>query len=108
MALQQIGKRASAELQFKRVIALAPHDSAAYVDLGGLYNEENRTDEAIRSFRKAIAVDPGDPDAYYDLAVVFQERGLDDLALALYNKVLIIKPDDPETLLYRNRLHVGQ
>lgn len=54
------GYRQDAELQFLRVIELAPDNPQAYYYLGELYLtwEPPRTDEALREFRMAVEVGP--------------------------------------------------
>jgi tetratricopeptide (TPR) repeat protein len=105
VTLERTGNNSLAEQQFKRVIALDPNDSAAYVDLGGLYVQENRSDEAIQCFQQAIKKDPNDSNSFYNLAVLYQLKGRDDLALPLYRDVLRLKPGDPDTLQNMARLH---
>ena len=103
-ALQTGGRQAEAESQYRRVISLAPKESAAYVDLESLYIEEGRLDEAIAMYTQAIAINPNDANAYFDLGVMFQQRGQDREAVAFYKKVLQLKPGDQQTLLYLSKL----
>lgn len=106
-ALQTAGRRAEAEKYYLRVISLAPHESAAYVDLESLYIEEARPDDAIVMYNQAISIKPDDANAYFDMGVMFQQRGQNREALAFYKKVLQLKPDDPQTLLYLSKLQIA-
>jgi protein O-mannosyl-transferase len=74
------------------------------VDLGTLYLQQQRWNEAASQFVRAIDTNTEDPTPYYDLAVLLQRAGKNDLALALYKKVLQLKPNDADALENMQRL----
>ena len=39
-----------------------------YLDLGKIYSDEKKNDEALAAFLKAESLDPSEPDAHYRLA----------------------------------------
>ena len=107
VAYQRTGAMAEAERAYQRAILLAPKDESARVDLGSLYVQQQRWNDAASEFVHAIDVDTTDPTPYYDLGVLLQRAGKNDLALALYKKVLELKPNDPDTIENMRRLQGG-
>jgi tetratricopeptide (TPR) repeat protein len=47
----------------------------AYLDLGGVFAEQKRYEEALAALRRAVALDPGQADAHYILARVYRAMG---------------------------------
>jgi protein O-mannosyl-transferase len=104
VALQTIGNQDEAEAQYRRVISLAPDNSDAYVDLEGLYIQEQRFGDAISVYKQVISMSPASPTAYFDMGVMFQQLGKYHEAAAFYKKVLELQPNDPQTMLYLSHL----
>ena len=63
------GEGARAEQAFLRAIALDPYDSVARFQLGRLYLEAGRRDDALREYQAGLATDPSNAEA---LAAVTQ------------------------------------
>ncbi len=66
-----------AELEFSRLIELAPDEALGYANLGLVYLRMNRYDEAEEQLREALALNPNDPNIHLLLAEVYKvtDRG---------------------------------
>lgn len=75
-----------AQEEFKGALQQAPNDitvkATASNNLGVIYNEEGRYDEAVTMLKDAIAVDPKNAIAHYVLANALTKKGKFDEALA--------------------------
>jgi tetratricopeptide (TPR) repeat protein len=76
-----------------------PKNAGAAVQLGNLYFDAERWDDAITWYRKAIALNPKDPDASTDLGVSLYYTNKTDEALAQFETSLKIDPKHTKTLL---------
>jgi tetratricopeptide (TPR) repeat protein len=88
--------------EVKALEALAarqPGDASASVELGNLYMDAERWDEAIRWYREALALDPSRPDVETDLGACLVSAGSPEQALVEFGKALRAKPE------YRNALY---
>ena len=77
---------ARVEALFRKSLGLDPQWAGAHLQLGVLYHEQHREQEAISEFQAAIRSNPDDPDARYRLAQVYlrtgdQERSQEELQL---------------------------
>ena len=71
-------------------MALDPRLADAHLQLGILYHDQHRDQDAIQEFQAAIRLKPDAPDAHYHLAQAYlrtgdQERGQEELRL--YDKL---------------------
>jgi tetratricopeptide (TPR) repeat protein len=79
VAAQQ-GDYAAAEKEFSDAVKRAPKFTAAYLNLGRLYQEASRADpharrKAIDLYQRVLAYEPSNAEAHYQAAVVFLEQG---------------------------------
>jgi tetratricopeptide (TPR) repeat protein len=77
---------ARVEALFKKSLALDPRSADAHLQLGILYHDQRREQDAISEFDAAIRLKPDDPDAHYHLAQAYlrtgdKERGQEELQL---------------------------
>jgi tetratricopeptide (TPR) repeat protein len=72
--------------------ARQPGDVAARVELGNLYMDAERWDEAIRWYREALALTPALPDTVTDLGACLVSAGRPAEGLAEFEKVLRADP----------------
>jgi tetratricopeptide (TPR) repeat protein len=96
------GKPAVNPDEVKALEALAarqPGDASARVELGNLYMDAERWEEAIRWYREALALDPSRPDVETDLGACLVSSGSPEQALAEFDKALRAKPE------YKNALY---
>ena len=77
---------ARVEALFRKSLALDPQWEGGHLQLGVLYQDQHREQEAISEFQTAIRSNPDDPDAHYRLAQAYlrtgdQERGQEELQI---------------------------
>lgn len=77
----------------------APGDVQSRVDLGNLYHEARRFDDAVPWFEAALALDPELVEVSTDLGVAYYYGGAVDRALAQFERSLEIDPAHAGTLL---------
>ncbi len=65
-----------------------PGDLAVRVELGNLYMDHERWDDAIRWYREALALAPGNPDVSTDLGACYVHSGRPAEGLAEFDRVL--------------------
>lgn len=70
---------ATAEPLLKKSIQLQSH-RLAYFDLGSIYADQGRNQEAVTALQRAVALDPTLPDAHYRLARVYSALGRNEKA----------------------------
>ncbi len=88
--------RASA---LKATAARSPSDAETRVQLGNLYFDAERYDEAIRWYQDALRVEPRNVNASTDLGVAYYYSNQPDRALAQFDKSLGMDPRHSKTLL---------
>ena len=77
----------------------APDDVQSRVDLGNLYHEARRFEDAAPWFEAALALDPDLVEVSTDLGVAYFYQGAVDRALAQFDRSLEIDPAHAGTLL---------
>jgi cytochrome c-type biogenesis protein CcmH/NrfG len=78
-----------------------PGDAAVRTELGNLYMDHERWDEAIRWYREALGIDPANPDVRTDMGACFVHSGRPEQGLAEFEAVLKAKPDHRNALFNR-------
>jgi len=89
-----------AEAEMRRVIAIHPDRPMLQVDLGVIFFEAGRYDEALPLFRAVAEKEPENGYAGFYLARTLEQLGQRREAEALYEKLLPLLPDYPK-LFYR-------
>lgn len=87
--------------QLKARVAKNPRDIAALVELGNLYFDASKFDQAITYYKRALALDPTNPDVRNDQAAALHATGHDLDALREVNHVLAERPNFPQALFNR-------
>ncbi|MDA9682239.1 tetratricopeptide repeat protein, partial [bacterium] len=72
--------------------------SKAYANLGLIYNQMGKPEQAIISTLKSIEINPDNVFALMTLSSIYYERGEQDHAQKLVAKALAIEPNNPNTL----------
>src|SRR5271163_1657865 len=70
----QSGDLSLAEEDFRRVIALDPKSSAAYVNLGVAYMREKRWDDALAQLQKAESISPDEPGIRLNIGLAYYRK----------------------------------
>ncbi len=94
-----------AEQLFKQAIAQKPDFASAHVDLGLLYSQMNRNDDALPEFQKTLEIDPSRSDARAALVKIYRTQATDavhsqnlEKALSLLIKARKLSPNDHDVL----------
>lgn len=83
------------------IIAVEPNRFHAWNNLGNLYSNQNRWDEAVEAFKRALEIKPGSKQTQLNMGVVEHESGHSERGEATITKALESHPGD--TLLRWNR-----
>ena len=76
-----------------------PSNASPRTQLGNLYFDAERYDDAIRWYRAALELDPTNPDVSTDLGVSYYYTNQPDKALAQFKRSLEIEPKHTKTML---------
>jgi len=87
--------------QLKARVARNPRDIAALVDLGNLYFDASKFDQAAGYYGRVLALDPTNPDVRNDQAAALHATGHDLEALRDVDRVLTERPNFPQALFNR-------
>jgi len=90
LELQQAGKDAEAETEFRNAIGIAPKFAPAYTSIGTLELKAQKLEKAVEAFTSAIRYDPADFDANLNLGIAYYNlRKLDAAEAPLVNAAFI-------------------
>lgn len=87
-----------AELTNQQAIALDPNNPQQYIELGGIYYQTGKYDDAIRQFQLALNMKNDFANAYYNLGHALEMKGSLQEALTMYQEVQKLVTNDPENL----------
>ncbi|HTY19451.1 MAG TPA: tetratricopeptide repeat protein [Myxococcota bacterium] len=77
---------------YRRAIEADPDFADAHCNLGTIYHQQERPEEAAACYRRALACDPKHVEANLNLASLFEEQGRNEAALAHYKAALRVDP----------------
>jgi serine/threonine protein kinase/tetratricopeptide (TPR) repeat protein len=99
-----------AEAAAANAVRINPQSSEGWIALGGIYGEEGREQEAIRTLRRAVALAPNNGTAWQMLGYAYYYAGLGELAEQAYAKVVELNPSTPQPhwMHARMLLYVGR
>lgn len=86
------GNTALASDDYKKVLAMDPHNKFAYYNLGLIDQQAGRVESAERNYRSALQVDPDFPSALFNLAILRTVPSPNE-AVDLYRHLISVKPD---------------
>jgi tetratricopeptide (TPR) repeat protein len=89
----QSGMYSGLETLWRTTIARNPECWMAYSNLGLVYLNQKRPEEAIPEFRESIRLNPTVETAYYNLGIALFEQGHLEEAVTEYRAALRINPD---------------
>src|SRR5271154_246429 len=89
----QDGQLTLAEEDFRRVIALDPKSSAAYVNLGVVYMREKHWNDALTALSKAEALSPDEPGIRLNIGLAYYRKSDFAAAIDPFTAVLRQTPD---------------
>jgi hypothetical protein len=85
----------------KARVAKNPRDIAALVELGNLYFDASKFDQAAGYYKSALVLDPTNPEVRNDEAAALHASGHDLDALREVDRVLAERPNFPQALFNR-------
>jgi serine/threonine protein kinase/Tfp pilus assembly protein PilF len=98
------------EVAAQNALRIDPQSSEGLIALGGIYGEEGREQEAIRTVRQAVAVAPNNENAWQMLGYSYYYAGLNDLAEQAYRHLINMNPVvlQPHWMHARMLLYMGR
>jgi tetratricopeptide (TPR) repeat protein len=90
----------TAEREYRAVLALAPDFAEVHMNLGLVYQLQDRSDEAMAEFRRALKVKPGLTGANFFLGVDYCKLGEGAKAIPYLQAALQADPGRPDTWLW--------
>ncbi len=79
--------------------AAEPQNARVRAELGNLYFDVDRFDEAIRWYQESLRIQPADPDVSTDLGIAFYYTNQADKALEQFRHSLSLNPSHTKTML---------
>ena len=61
--------------EYQAALRINPDYAEAHYNLGVVYGQQGRTDEAIREYQAALRINPDYAEAHYNLGVVYWATG---------------------------------
>jgi len=84
------------ESLWTRSLACTSGNSIAHNNLGGIFRDQGRMEEAFAQFQMALAINPDFAEPHNNLGVVFARQGRNEEAVAQFQKALAVNPDYAE------------
>ena len=105
--LEKKGDLRGSQGNYRRAIALNPHDANTLCNLANTYAVEKNYAAAIPYYEKALSLVPYHIDALYNLAFVYEELKEYGAAIKLYQQVVALDPTSYDAtfhlgLIYKN------
>jgi len=72
----------------EKQVSASPKNYDLYMNLGRIYMDLNRADDAQKTMEKAAAVNPKKDAAYFMLGLIYEKKGLKDKAISSWKKCL--------------------
>lgn len=85
--------------QLRGQAASEPQNAPIRTELGNLYFDADRFDEAIKWYQESLRINPADPDVSTDLGIAYYYTNQPDLALQQFQNSLRASPNHTKTML---------
>jgi tetratricopeptide (TPR) repeat protein len=79
-------------LALEREVEKAPDSLAAWLELGNLYFDTGKYQDAIRAYNKYLSLNPTNPDVWTDLGVMYRRSGDPAKAISSFDKAIELDP----------------
>jgi tetratricopeptide (TPR) repeat protein len=93
---------------FEHTVAVTANNDILHYNLGVIYIEEGKTDEAIKHWKEAVRIKPDQPTIHKNLAILFVRQGKIDQAIKHYRQVLRFRPNDRAAYEAIRQLQAGR
>lgn len=102
--LEQVGKHAEAEAEYRVALALDGQHPIALDNFATLLRDQQRWEEAIEVYRARLRLEPDRAETLRRIGQCFNRLDRLPEALENYNRALALEPDNATALGYRGRL----
>jgi cytochrome c-type biogenesis protein CcmH/NrfG len=85
-------QQASQIMDLEQRVAANPQDVEAWTQLGHVYFDTDRPEQAIRAYSKSLELRPDNPDVLTDLGVMYRRAGRFQEAIASFDKASALGP----------------
>jgi len=96
VALENLGDKAGAEQRYKDALANAPEIAEAAINLGALYLDQSKWDDAIAVTQSGLSKRADDPALHANMAVALRGKGDKEGAAVEYERAVKVVGDNPE------------
>jgi len=79
-------------LALEREVENNPNSLAAWLELGNLYFDTGKFQDAIRAYSKYLNLNPNNPDVWTDLGVMYRRSGNPAGAISSFDKAIELNP----------------
>ncbi len=79
-------------LALEREVEKDPDNLAAWLELGNLYFDTRKYQDAIRAYNKYLSLNPNNPDVWTDLGVMYRRNGDPAQAISSFDKAIELDP----------------
>jgi tetratricopeptide (TPR) repeat protein len=79
---------------FQHTVAVTANNDILHYNLGILFLQDGKTDEAIKHWSRAVNIKPDQPTIHRNLAMLLAQQGRLDQAIEHYRLALEFRPDD--------------
>jgi len=90
------GKLPEAELEYQRILTVAPNDPDDWMGLAAVYSREGRTKEALQALDRAVELDPKRADLRSARARALRAFGSEEDARLEFNRAMALDPTNAE------------
>jgi eukaryotic-like serine/threonine-protein kinase len=84
------------EVAAQNALRINPQSVEGMIALGGIYSEQGREQEAIRTMRQAVVLAPNNENAWQMLGYAYYYAGLNELAEQAYRRITELNPTLPQ------------
>ena len=106
VALAQGGEPAKAVKYLQQAIEIRPDLAPFRVNLGVIFQDLEKFDQAEESYKQSIKIDKMSEDGYYNLAKLYRQLEKPDSALETYQHLLLINPERQDALVNMGNIYV--
>ena len=82
------GQSAARMFALERELEANPGSPSAWLELGNLYFDSNKHQDAIRAYTKYLDLNPGNPNVWTDLGVMYRRAGNPTQAISSFDKAM--------------------
>jgi len=104
----QLGHWWNSESLFRHALEVMPENAVAHINLGSVFEQAGRTEEAQAQYREALRIDPGRAQAHNNLANVLDAMGKFAEAVPHYEEAIRLRPRESIPRIHFGMALAGQ